>query len=192
MCSAMKSAPWKLQPRTAQTTWSARSKAWRWPWKPPTRPSAWQRMNGGNACTHRPNSSCSRQNASSEMHATQELEQTKTKLATVERELRGALAKAQSATQRQAASTHSLKLERQNARLMRRNLAAGRLVALTHSASWSSAHRCFLKWSGFCALSPPAPPARPSAHDAHAHQRARDDAHAARQPIRQRSFRSPR
>ena len=118
---------------------------------------------------------------SAEVHVMQELEQTKTKLATVERELRGALAKAQSATQRQAASTHSLKLERQNARLMRRNLAAGRLVALAHSASWSSAHRCLLKWSGFCALSPPAPPARPSAHDAHAHERAKVDAHVVRQ-----------
>ena len=91
------------------------------------------------------------------------LAQEKKKLSLKERELKAALAKATSASQRQAASTHSLKVERQNARLARRTWAANRLAAFCNNSLWSAAHRYFVTWQAFCNLMAPPLPARPSA-----------------------------
>lgn len=77
----------------------------------------------------------------------QELEQHKAKGAARERELRQALNKAQYASERHAAATQSLKVERNDARARRRGYATVRLASVLRLALFASMQRCFSTWS---------------------------------------------
>lgn len=135
-----------------------------------------------------------------EAEAQQRVDEQQKSLASKERELRAASSKAQHAVDRQAAATHSLKVERQRARSQRRAYGARCIVSMAHEL-WivERLRRGLLLWrakvvdAGIFDIAhrhaggspPPRGPAAAASLDADARQSRRDDelAHSAHRAL---------